>query len=451
VEDERWFHQQLKAWVPEAEWVWAGTLESARRELGERTYDVILLDRNLGPEQGFSLLPELSRLAPGSVCVVISSEGDGDSIREALELGAKDYLVKSSDMREDLRLRLEIAWKTRASERLLLSRSGSLEGDGSGWIGDSVASRILKEKAKKIAPFDAPVLITGESGTGKEVFAQEVHRLRGDPKRPFVALNCGAIPESMFESELFGHRRGAFTGALTHREGLVRVADGGDLFLDEIGDLPLSQQVKLLRFLQDGTFTPVGADRAESSRVRVIAATHRNLEQEVAAGRFREDLFFRLDVYRVHTVPLRERREDVIPLVRFFLARIAGSKRKISREALALLEKQEWKGNVRELSAMIQRAVIEAGDEDLRPAHFRFPGSTGGTRGLRIPSTRKEVTSDSYREYMKSQESAWLQAALTLFEGSTLELAQALRLSRATIYNRIETLGIRVSKKKEQK
>jgi len=362
-------------------------------------------------------------------------------------------LIKSSDMAQDLRLRIQIADKTRQDERLMQSRAlSTIAIDTSGWIGNSVATRSLKEKARKVAAVDAPILITGESGTGKEVFAQEVHRLRGDPRRPFVAVNCGAIPETMFESELFGHRKGAFTGAVQHKEGLVRIADGGDLFLDEIGDLPLSQQVKLLRFLQDGTFTPIGASKMESARVRVIAATHRSLEQEVAAGRFREDLLFRLDVFRVHTTPLRERREDVADLAKFFSKKLGGAGRKISREALLLLEKLEWKGNVRELSSVIQRALIEAGEEDLRPVHFRISGSgiPAPMRQARIPVTANEINGKRYRQFLEHHEKGFLMAALKLLGGDTLRLAECLELSRATVYNRFQRLGLRPGRRNHE-
>ncbi len=452
VEDERWFHQQVRSWMPEAEWSWVGSLPEARDALLRQSFEIILLDRHVGAEDGISLLPELASLAPGAVCIMVSSDEDGEGIREAIDAGAKDYLIKSSDMGLDLRLRIQIAMKTRQDERLIQSRTRSSgASESSGWIGSSSATRSLKEKARKVAAVDAPILITGESGTGKEVFAQEVHRLRGDPKRPFVAVNCGAIPESMFESELFGHRKGAFTGAFQHKEGLVRIADGGDLFLDEIGDLPLSQQVKMLRFLQDGTFTPVGSGRMESARVRVMAATHRNLEQEVAAGRFREDLLFRLDVYRVHTTPLRERREDIAELSRFFVTRLGGSRKKISREALALLEKQEWKGNVRELSSVIQRALIEAGEDDLRPGHFRFGGVLPiSVRQARVPLALNEINGKRYRQFLEHHEKEYLLAALKLLDGDTLRLAECLELSRATVYNRFQKLGLKPGRKNHE-
>jgi DNA-binding NtrC family response regulator len=448
VEDERWFHQQVSTWMPEAEWSWAGSLNEARDLLNRQSFEIILLDRHVGSEDGLEFLPEIAALAPGAVCLVVSSDEDGDGIREALEAGAKDYLIKSPDMAQDLRLRIQIARKSLQDERLLRSRSVADSGS-SHWIGNSAPSRALKEKARKVAPSDAPVLITGESGTGKEVFAQELHRLRADPKRPFVAVNCGAIPETMFESELFGHRKGAFTGALAHKEGLVRIADGGDLFLDEIGDLPLAQQVKLLRFLQDGTFTPVGSGRMESARVRIIAATHRNLEQEVSEGRFREDLLFRLDVVRVQTVPLRERREDIAALARFFVTRFGGPRKKISKEALALLEKQDWKGNVRELSSVIQRGLIEADDEDLRPGHFRFPaGIASIPKQAKLPLVPGEITGKRYRQFMEHHERSFFESALKLLDGDTLRLSENLELSRATVYNRFQKLGLKPGKKR---
>jgi DNA-binding NtrC family response regulator len=437
VEDEKWFHDRVRSALESdgSEVVWAEDTSSALAALRGGAFDLILLDRSLGGSDSFEALPRLRELAPDATLIVLSADTESEVIARALALGAHDYLIKTRSIGDELTLRIGVADRARRA----MARPEVWHVD-SRLIGPSEHTAALREKARKVAPLDIGVLITGESGTGKEVFATEVHRLRGDPRRPFVALNCGAIPESVFESELFGHVRGAFTGAVAHREGLIRAADGGDLFLDEVGDMPLSQQVKLLRFLQEGTFTPVGATREQRAKVRIIAATNAQLEEEVRQGFFREDLFYRLDVYRVHLQPLRERPEDIAPLAEHFARQYGGPRRKVSREACKLLERLEWKGNVRELAVVIQRALVESGGEDLRSAHFQ--AQNVGLRVSGLPRSRAAVSGAGYRSFVDAAARAYLEAALDLYSGDTRAVAEALQISRATVYNRIHGLKL---------
>jgi DNA-binding NtrC family response regulator len=447
IEDERWLHVLVSQKLNQNQWAWAKTMNEARTALANQSVEVILLDRNLDGIDSFPFIAELLRLAPHATLIVVSADADGDAIQTALAQGAHDYLIKTPQIADELGIRIEIATTARRSKEALGRDYEDLE---TKWIGQSENSKALREKTRKLAQQDIGVLITGESGTGKEVLASEIHRLRKDPLRPFVAINCGAISETVFESELFGHEKGAFTGAASRRDGLLKAADGGDLFLDEVGDLPKSQQVKLLRFLQDGTYTPVGSTHEQTSRVRVIAATNKDLEKEVMLGNFREDLFYRLDIYRLHTKPLRERPEDIAPLAELFVKEFSPHPKRILKEAIKVLEKQPWKGNVRELSAVIQRALVEAQGGDIRAEHIRVQNISGRALGLELPKSAGDVSFDGFENYVDSAIRAYLQTALDFFKQDTLTLAKALEMSRATLYNKINRLNLTTTRSKEK-
>ena len=439
VEDEKWFHQIVASAIGAQDVHWARTLGEAQKLFNQHSFDVILLDRHLGEEDSFPAIPLLLDSQPQATLIVLSSSADSSSILQALECGAVDYILKTPQIAAELSLRIAVARKAHLSRQLIESTRDRYA-QNSRIIGVSEHVRHLREKVHQVAQTDASVLITGETGTGKEVVASEIHRLRGGGTRPFVVLNCGAIPESLFESELFGHVKGAFTGATQNKNGLLMTADGGDLFLDEVAEMPIQQQVKLLRFLQEGRFTPVGSTREIYSKVRVMAATHQNLEKAIREGRFREDLFYRLDVFRIETRPLRDRPEDIEPLVNHWLSRGTTSPRKIMPEAIALLERQEWRGNVRELSAVIQRALIEAGGDDIRASHIQIQ-NIGASRGSpMLPRSKREVSARGYQSFIKTAQGSYLSAALALYGGDTAEVAKALQLSRATIYNQLKRL-----------
>jgi DNA-binding NtrC family response regulator len=340
----------------------ATDLTSMRARLRERSFDCVLLDLFLGSEMGLEALPEFVREYPYTKVFVMSASGTVQLAVDALEKGASTFLCKSKDPRE---LAPVVVEKLAA-----VSPAGSVTGsqvtEAAGLVGRSGAMRELAEKVQRFASIDSTVVVTGESGTGKELVARAIHRLSPRANGRFEAVNCGAIPENLLESELFGHRRGAFTDAKTDRKGLFEICDGGTLFLDEIGEMPLSLQVKLLRVLQEFEVMPLGAGSPVRVNTRVICATNRNLAREVEQGRFRADLYYRISVLHVHLPPLRERASDIPLLVESFLEKFNRRfHRDIappSRELMARLETYSWPGNIRELQNAVERAVVLSTD-----------------------------------------------------------------------------------------
>jgi len=338
----------------------------------------ILLDYQLGGGMdGLAVLEELKALGNAPPVVLFTAQGSEKIAVEAMRRGAWDYLVKPANP-DELVLTLERAGEhhlARTENRRLRDEVAVLR--PSDLVGESEGMRKLRGTLERIGKATSNVLILGESGTGKEVVARELHKLSGR-KGPFVAVNCGALPTSLVESELFGHEKGAFTGALTAREGRVRQADGGTLFLDEIGDMPLEAQVRLLRVLEERIVEPVGGVRTIPVDIRVLAATHRDLRALVAEGRFREDLFFRLDVLSLPLPPLRERGDDILLLAHSLLERVApGRKLAFSPKAVEGLKAYRWPGNVRELRNVVERASVLCGDEEIGPEHLMLPTLPG--------------------------------------------------------------------------
>jgi two-component system response regulator AtoC len=387
--------------------------EAALRELETSPPDVVLCDLRMPGMDGMELLPQLVRRLRGAPVILISAYGSSDLAIEAMKRGAYDYLAKPFQPSEVL---LAIR-KARERERLRRAHA-LLERDVQRAVGErpivaaSPAMIEVLELVERAAEFKATVLLTGESGTGKEVLARAIHAQSPRRGEAFVAVNCGAIPETLLESELFGHSRGAFTGADRARRGLFVEADGGTLFLDEIGELPLALQVKLLRVLQEEEVRPVGESKPRKVDVRVLAATSRDLEREVAGGRFREDLFYRLDVVRVRVPALRDRREDVPLLVDHFLAHFRDALgkpvRSVSEEALARLRAYSWPGNVRELQNVLERAVILArsdriGLEELPPAVARGEEPADPDRPeLSLRRARRSLEADLIRRALQA-------------------------------------------------
>jgi two-component system response regulator AtoC len=349
-----------------------GSGESALAELGLRPYDVVLSDIRMPKLGGLELMEEIHRREIQTTVILMSAFGNVDTAIEAMKRGAYDYVskpfrpdevvlvLKKAEERERLyreNASLKQALAARAREELKRP---------AGIIAGGTRMEEILRTVRKIAEYKTTVLITGESGTGKELIARAVHEQspRGSEGAPFVAVNCGAIPETLIESELFGHKKGSFTDAIRDKKGLFEEATGGTLFLDEIGELPLGPQVKLLRVLQEQMVRPIGSTNDEKVDVRVVAATVRDLPAEVAAGRFREDLFYRLNVIMVHLPPLRERREDIPILVEHFIDRTnkkLGTRcTGVSPDALKLLLEYAWPGNVRELENTIERAMVLA-------------------------------------------------------------------------------------------
>ena len=404
--------------------------------------DAALIDLNYTRDttsgrEGMDLLSRVRAHDPTLPVIVMTAWGSVDRAVEAMRLGARDFIEKPWDntrLLTTLRSQIELGRALRLSQRLeqenrMLRREGLPD-----LIAESPAMRPVLELMERIAPSDANVLVTGEHGTGKEVAARWIHAASQRRDRSFVVVNAGGLSEGIFESELFGHVKGAFTDAKSDRAGRFELADGGTLFLDEIANITLSQQARLLRVLQTGELERVGSSQTRRVDARLIAATNADLRAEVAAGRFREDLLFRINTIEIRLPPLRARREDILPLAQYFLRRHAqryGMRRTgFSDEALALLRDYEWPGNVRELDHAVERAVllsrlelIQAADLALAPAPFASPA--GG------PEVALE---DLEREAIRQ--------ALARHDGNVSLAARALGLSRSALYRRLQRHGL---------
>jgi len=323
----------------------APDLTSARKLLGEREFDICLTDMRLPDGDGLELVEWIQTRAPNLPVAVITAHGNVETAVQALKLGAFDFISKPLDLTH-LRNIVENALKV----------EGETTDRPSRLLGDSSAMQDLREMIEKVARSQAPVHISGESGTGKELVARLIHDRGPRADGPFVPVNCGAIPSELMESEFFGHRKGSFTGAVSDKVGLIQSADSGTLFLDEIADLPLAMQVKLLRVIQEKTVRPVGASGEEPANARILSATHKNLSQMVAAGEFREDLFYRINVIELHVPALRDRGDDVIDLANHILGKLDATAR-LDGSARGALSGYSFPGNVRELENMLERAV----------------------------------------------------------------------------------------------
>jgi two-component system response regulator AtoC len=363
VDDDERLRQTLSLLLRTAghDVVTAADVEGAERVLGERGVDLVISDLRMPGGSGLDVLDTVKRLEVDASVILLTAYGTVESAVQAMQRGAFDYLQKPFDA-EELKVRVSRALALR---RYRAENEFLREGPEAGLdelIGVSDKLRAVLDLVRQVAPSDASVLITGETGTGKEVVARSIHRRSPRHERLLVPVNLAAVPLELLESELFGHARGAFTGAIAERAGKLELADGGTLFLDEIADTPLALQPKLLRVLQDGVVERVGSNHRRQVDVRVISATNRNLEEAIGAGRFRSDLYYRLRVIQIAVPPLRERREDIRYLAAHFLRRFGqrrpGGPPGITHEALRLLEDYAWPGNVRELENVIERAVV---------------------------------------------------------------------------------------------
>jgi two-component system NtrC family response regulator len=382
----------------------AGSAEEALRVVGTRVVDLVLTDLRMPGTDGVALLEGVRAANPEIPVVVMTAYGTVASAVDAMKRGAADYLGKPVDLDE-----LEVLLARTLERRALVSENRALREQVEAQYrlaGLETANARMQEAinlAARAAGSRATILIRGDSGTGKELMARAIHY--GSPRRrgPLVSVNAAALPETLLESELFGHERGAFTGADREHRGRFELADGGTLFLDEIGDLPRGTQVKLLRVLQEQSFERLGGTRPVKVDVRLLAATHRDLESLVRAGEFREDLFFRLNVVSLTLPPLRERREDIPLLVEQFLRRFAseGRARRVSREAMDLLMKHDYPGNVRELENLIHRAVVLARGDVIGTADVALPASSGaeakpsGGLAVRVAALEKTLIRDA--------------------------------------------------------
>jgi two-component system NtrC family response regulator len=424
VEDEAFQRQMLRDFlikeghrVSEAE-----SGEMAVQLLGKSSFDLVLLDYRMSGMDGLEVLREVRRINPEIEVVIMTAYGSIETAVGAMKAGARDYLTKPIDF-DELCILID-----RVAEHRNLVRENQIlreELTAKGIAPDAIRFQSqpmaeLVNLAGRVAPSQATVLIRGETGTGKELFARLVHNLSPRAQKPLVTVNCAAIPETLLESELFGHEKGAFTGAVQRRIGRFEQADGGTLFLDEIGELSLPVQVKLLRFLQEREFERVGGERTLKADVRIISATHQDLEAGVKAGTFREDLFYRVNVVTMTIPPLRERREDIPLLVDHFVERFARENHKridgVSREARDLLIRYEYPGNVRELENIVERAVVISRGSVISTEDLPFqeppcepeaePEAPGGTLNDALEALERRMLQDALEQAGSNQSQA---------------------------------------------
>jgi DNA-binding NtrC family response regulator len=439
VDDEPAFLRLAAAWLEKQghRVVTAINGDEARETFIRERPDLVVLDLVMPPERtpeaGLSLVPAFAAVP----VVVLTAHADHELALKAVAAGAWDFLAKPVEP-ELLRFVVARALAKRKLERELVQlRAGT--GDDR-IFGSSPAILRLKEMVRRVGPADLPVVVLGPSGTGKELVAQALHTASPRRAGPFIAVHCGAIPAELLESELFGHLKGSFTGAHQDRQGLVAAAQGGTLFLDEVGEMPPAMQVKLLRFLQEGTFSPVGGREPQTADVRVVSATHRDLEAMVAEGAFREDLFYRLKGIVLRTPALAERREDIAPLAARFLAEAAkGRALRFAPEALAWLAEQDWPGNVRELKAVVHSAAAlldPGGNGTIAPADLAFArsGETAPS-GPPIPTTLADAVADLERRLIT--------AALAATGKNHSAAARRLGVSRVGLLKMMSRLGLR--------
>ena len=417
------------------------TAEAAWPRVEADEVDIVLTDVHLGGADGLALCERISTHRPGIPVVVITAFGSLETAISAIRVGAYDFITKPFEI-ERMQMVIDRAIEhRRLTEELsrLKSRSSPVEGRGR-MVGDSPSMQSLYSLIDRLSRNSATVLVTGESGTGKELVAKALHTQSDRASRPFIALNCAAMPESLLESELFGHTKGAFTGADKTREGLLVQADGGTLFLDEIGELPPGLQAKLLRVIQERKVRPVGGAREIPFDVRLISATHRDLIADVEAGKFREDLYYRLNVVHLSVPPLRERGSDILMLAHHFLSRYADrygvNVEGISRPAAERLRAYAWPGNVRELENCIERAVALAMHdqimvEDLPEAVQAGQRSTASARTSSAPALFEGLPP------MAEVERRYIQHVLEHVEGHKSKAASILGLDRKTLYRKL--------------
>ena len=446
VDDDAAFRESLAETLADLghETVEAGDGEAGIRAAQQSRFDAVFLDHRMPGLDGLQTLSALrARLARMPPVIVLTAHASGGNTIEAMRLGAFDHLAKP--VRRDAVVEV-LGRALRADDAAppaATPRAG--EGEEDELVGASDAMREVHKRIGLAAASIAPVLVLGETGTGKELVARALHRHSSRADRPFVAINCSAIPRDLLESELFGHVRGAFSGATADRPGCFRSADGGVLLLDEIGDMPLGVQAKILRVLQEGEVTPLGSHRPVPVDVRLVAATHRDLAAEVRAGQFREDLFYRLDVLSVQLPPLRERLSDILPLAEHFLRGAAGTgpAKRLSADAAQALLRRRWQGNVRELRNLMQRCQALVRHRVITAADLS-EGSGEGADGAGeapggIPADWLEAELPVAVERL---ERALIVRALARTAGNRAEAARVLGIHRQLLYRKLEQYGI---------
>ncbi len=421
--------------------------------LGTKHIDVVLLDLMFEDNpNGISILKQIKKAEPDIPVIMITDYASIDTVTEAMRAGAYDYVSKTPNLKELLlKIQKSIDYSRLLKKKISLSKEVSK--DFFEIVGGGKAVQKLKNKISLYASNLNTVLITGESGVGKELVARQIHLQSEYKNEPFVAINCAAIPKDLIESELFGHEKGAFTGAVKEKLGKFELASPGTLFLDEISELHLDAQVKLLRVIQNRQFERVGGTKIHTTKARIIAATNRNLEKLIDEGKFREDLFYRLDVLPIEVPPLRERKEDIADLVKYFTAKICADLKiplkHFSESAIAVLEKYDWPGNIRELQNHITRAVISSAGEEITEddldSKLVSSKTAFGYKITKIPETWEEMDAmrkEAADKVSREIEKMFLENLLKKFDGNISQAARSIGLNRSSLYKMLKKCGL---------
>ncbi|MBI5249915.1 MAG: sigma-54-dependent Fis family transcriptional regulator [Desulfomonile tiedjei] len=446
VDDDRLLQKSLGNVLAEKyDTVIVGSGEEAAEVLRKRPIDLVLLDIRLPQMDGVQTLKRIKEIDSDILVIMMTAYEDVKTVIVSMKMGAYDYLVKPLDI-DELDIIIERTLDTLKLKKEIeeLRKEYRREFGLAGVVGESDGIRHALQLATTVAKGQTTtVLIEGETGTGKEIIAKTIHFHSARLGKPFICINCGAISKDLIESELFGYEKGAFTGGLAEgKQGKLELAHGGTLFLDEIGELLPSAQVKLLRFLEEREFYPVGGTHKKRVDLRIIAATNRSLEEEISAGKFREDLYYRLNVVKISLPPLRQRREDIIPLALFFIDQFneafGKSFQRLSKEAEEILLNHPWKGNVRELRNVIERAVLMENGTIIKGDHFSFLARERSQVGQDI----KAVTIPTGGIDLEALTRAYVVQALRVSAGNKARAAKLLRLSRPTLLYRVGKYGI---------
>lgn len=419
--------------------------EKAMELIRTDRFDLMISDIRMAPVDGMELLKFARKERPGMAVIMLTAYGSVETAVEAMKEGAFDYVTKPFKV-DELLITVERAlqYQNVLSENVQLKAQLESQYRFDNIVAESPAMRKVCEMIERVAPTDTTVLILGESGVGKEVVAKAIHGQSSRRNKSFIAINCAALPEPLLESELFGHVKGAFTGASASKDGLFEAANGGTIFLDEIGSMPTSLQAKLLRVLQDKQVRKVGGNDNQTIDVRVLAATNDRLERLIAEGKFREDLYYRLSVIPIEIAPLRERPEDILPLVYHVMRRECGSDKEppvIEPEAQLVLERYPWPGNVRELENAIRHALTFAREgkvtKDVLPAKMVAFVAAGSSLGGISIDRGEDYRGKSLKGFLRQKEKEYLSQVLTAVEGDKEKAAKALRISLATLYRKL--------------
>ncbi len=436
VVDDEWAMQEaLRDWLKEDgyEVGLASSGEEAIDQAKQENWEVILLDLKMPGMDGIEALKRLKEVNPEAEILMMTAYATVDTAVQAMKEGAFDYLVKPFDPDEvEMQIKKIVQHKDLVLENLLLRKTLEEKFQYDEIIGKSDAMQEIFGMISRVAPTDSTVLITGESGTGKELIAQAIHANSERSYMPFIAVSCGALPDALLESELFGYEKGAFTGATHAKRGRFEMADGGTLFLDEIGDISLKTQVGLLRVLQQKEITRLGSEMTTKVDVRILAATNRDLKQAIQEKRFREDLYYRLNVISIHIPPLKERTEDIPLLVetfiRKFCAEMNKEEKKVDPSALKLLLDYDWPGNVRELENVIERALVIGQGREILPED--------------LPFSRKVLRSTELPKSLKLMEKIHIERILKENDWNISKAARELEIDRQTLYNKMQKYEI---------